>query len=102
MDSGPKHTSHSTSRFIFVNNINYCPTPPQSPDLIPIEMVWNDLKFNFGSIVSKLKNQADLVREINKWWLTKLEDLEYCKKKFDHLQRVIDMIIALCGRATGM
>ena len=102
MDSDPKHTRHSTSKFIFVNNINYCPIPPQSPDLIPIEMVWNDLKFHLCSIGPKLKNQADLVSEINKWWLTKLEDLEYCKKKFDHLQRVIDMIIALCGRATGM
>lgn len=40
MDNDPKHTSHSTRRFIILNNINHFETPPQSPDLIPIEMVW--------------------------------------------------------------
>lgn len=40
MDNDPKHTSHSTRRFIILNNIYHFETPPQSPDLIPIEMVW--------------------------------------------------------------
>ena len=31
MDNDPKHTSHSTRRFMILNNINHCPTPPQSP-----------------------------------------------------------------------
>ena len=39
MDSNPKHTSHSTKSFIILNNINHFETPPQSPDLMPIEMV---------------------------------------------------------------
>ena len=39
MDNHPKHTSHSTKRFIILNNINHFETPPQSPNLIPIEMV---------------------------------------------------------------
>ena len=39
MDNDPKHTSHSTKRFIILNNINHFETPPQSPDLMPIEMV---------------------------------------------------------------
>ena len=29
-------------------------------------------------------------------------DLDYCNKKFDHLPRVIDMCIAMAGRATGL
>ena len=39
MDNDPKHTSHSTKRFIILNNINHFETPPQSADLMPIEMV---------------------------------------------------------------
>ena len=39
MDNDPKHTSHSTKRFIILNNIDHFETPPQSPDLMPIEMV---------------------------------------------------------------
>jgi hypothetical protein len=40
MDNDQKHTSHSTRRFIILNNLNHFETPPQSPDLMPIEMVW--------------------------------------------------------------
>ena len=43
-DNDPKHTSRSSRRFLIANNINHFATPPQSPDLCPIEMVWNDLK----------------------------------------------------------
>ena len=39
MDNDPKHTSLSTKRFMILNNINHFETPPQSPDLMPIEMV---------------------------------------------------------------
>ena len=39
MDNDPKHTSHSTTGFMILNNINHFATPPQSPDLMPIEMV---------------------------------------------------------------
>jgi hypothetical protein len=31
--------SHSTKRFIIRNNINHFETPPQSPDLMPIELL---------------------------------------------------------------
>ena len=39
MDNDPKHTSKSTKQFMLLNNINHFETPPQSPDLMPIEMV---------------------------------------------------------------
>ena len=39
-DHDPKHTSHSTKRFMLLNDINHFETPPQSPDLMPIEMVF--------------------------------------------------------------
>ena len=39
MDNHPKHTSQSTKQFMLLNNINHFETPPQSPDLMPIEMV---------------------------------------------------------------
>ena len=40
MDKDPKHTCRSTQRFIILNDINHCMTPPQSPDLMSIEMVY--------------------------------------------------------------
>jgi len=51
MDNDPKHTSHSTRRFMLLNNINHFETPPQSPDLMPIEMV--SLNFKTETILNK-------------------------------------------------
>ena len=39
MCNDPKHTSNSTKRFMKMNVINHFETPPQLPNLIPIEMV---------------------------------------------------------------
>jgi len=39
MDNDPKHRSHSTESFMILHGINHFETPPQSPDLMPIEMV---------------------------------------------------------------
>ena len=50
-DNDPKHTSHSTKRFMLLNNINHFETPPQSPDLMPIEMV--SLNFKTETILNK-------------------------------------------------
>ena len=44
-DGDPKHTSYSSKRFMVMNGINNYPMPPESPDLNPIELVWNDLKY---------------------------------------------------------
>ena len=39
MDNDPKHTSESAVHFMQINDINHFPTPPESLDLMPIEMV---------------------------------------------------------------
>ena len=99
-DNDPKHTSHSTTRFLILNNINHFPTPSESPDIMPIEIVWNDIKFylkNDGS----LKSKKELLFHIKKFWKIKMNDLAYCNAKFDHILEVIDQIITACGRATG-
>ena len=63
MDNDPKHKSASTTRFLIRNDIRHFPTPPQSPDLMPVEMVWNDLKFYLCSKGRKIKSKNDLINE---------------------------------------
>ena len=41
MDNDPKHRSNSTSEWMKENKINHWPTPPESPDLNPIERIRN-------------------------------------------------------------
>jgi hypothetical protein len=101
MDNDPKHTSGSTREFLILNSINHCETPPQSPDLMPIEMVWNDLKYHLTHKCHCV-DEASLVREVKAWWNGKMNDLAYCNKKFDHIYKVIDRVVAFTGRASGL
>jgi transposase len=38
-DNDPKHISKATVKWMEDNQINHWPTPPESPDLNPIEQV---------------------------------------------------------------
>ena len=48
------------------------------------------------------RKKRELILRISRWLNSHKDDLDYCKKKFDHLERVIDMCIAMAGRATGL
>ena len=100
-DSDPKHTSNETRLFMLLNGINNYPMPPESPDLNPIEMVWNDIKYYLSKEV-RPKTKNELIEGIRTFWNKKRDDLDYCNEKIDHLYKVIDRIVALTGVATGL
>ena len=43
-DNDPKHCSKLARKFYEDEKINWWPTPPESPDLNPIENLWHELK----------------------------------------------------------
>ena len=53
--------------FIAEQKINYWPTPAESPDLNPIEMLWHELKCFLRRVV-KPSNKDELVRGIQQFW----------------------------------
>lgn len=59
-DNDPKHTSRRAQAFFEENNINWWCTPPESPDLNPIEDLWHELKFYLESKI-KPRNKQELV-----------------------------------------
>ena len=100
MDNAPWHTSRNTQRFIEDNGITYYPTPAQSPDFNPIELVWNDLKDFIRTEVQPV-NKAELIAGIHVFW-QRVVTVEYCNSKIDHLKTVLPRAIQLSGKPTGL
>jgi hypothetical protein len=100
MDNSKVHVSYSTKIYMFRNLINHFKTPAQSPDLNPIELVWNDLK-NYLVNEAQPNTVNDLVEGIKRFWNT-IVTIEYCNSKINHLNKVIQRVISLNGRATGL
>lgn len=96
-DNDPKHTSRRAKEFFENNNINWWRTPAESPDLNPIERVWNHLKQYLTHTV-RPKCKQDMIDGIKLFWKTKLT-VAQCAKYINHLHHVIPMVIAKNGEA---
>jgi len=87
-DNDPKNTSRRAQAFFKEQNINWWCTPPESPDLNPIESQ------------VKPRNKQKLVDGIKKFWGKKIT-LETCAKYIDHvLYQAIPAVVEAEGAAT--
>ena len=94
-DNDPKHVSRYTQMFFHHKRWK---TPPESPDLNPIENLWHELKeFIRREIKPTTKDQ--LVNGIKAFWAT--VDVAKCNKYINHLNKVVPKVIELEGDATG-
>ncbi len=78
--------------------INWWATPPESPDLNPIENIWANMK-HFLRTEIKPRTKDQLLMGIQKFW----EGLtpETCTKFINHLKKVIPAVIENDGKASG-
>lgn len=97
-DNDPKHTSRTALNFFQTHAINWWKTPPESPDMNPIENLWHELKENIRREV-KPTRQSELIVGIKRFWNT--VDVNKCKKYIGHLRKVIPKVIEVDGAATG-
>ena len=97
-DNDPKHTSRVAKDFFIQNNINWWRTPPESPDMNPIENLWHELKEYIRRDV-KPRNKEQLVDGITQFWAT--VDTHKCCRYIDHLKKVLPRVIERSGDATG-
>lgn len=97
-DNDPKHVSRSTRQWMEERNVNHWVTPPESPDMNPIENIWAALKHHIRRRV-KPRNQEELLNGIVEFWngLT----VEQCNKYIDHLYKVVPKVIEKDGNASG-
>ena len=97
-DNDPKHVSGHSQSWMKANKINWWKTPPESPDLNPIENLWHELKEYIRREV-KPTVKDELVKGIIDFWKT--VDQRKCTKYIDHLKKVIPRAIEVDGHATG-
>lgn len=93
-----QHTSRYAQRFMEVNGVRWWRTPPESPDLNPIELIWHELKEYIRGKV-KPATKEELVGGIRAFWKTVTP--EKCAKYINHLRKVIPKVVELKGGPTG-
>ena len=97
-DNDPKHCSKAARDFYSEAGINWWPTPPESPDLNPIENLWHELK-EYIRREKKPKTKQELIDGIKEFWATVTADK--CQRYIGHLKKVIPAVIECEGSATG-
>ena len=97
-DNDPKHCANYTRRYMAANNINWWPTPAESPDLNPIENIWGSMK-EFLRNSYKPRGLQELKLGIKEFWMKLTPDV--CTKYINHLQTVIPIVIEKHGGPSG-
>ena len=96
-DNDTKHTSKRSVAFFCQNGVNWFKTPPERPDLNPIENFWHEMK-EFLKREVKPHNKAELVVGIEQFWGS--VTAEKCRRYIRHLRKVIPHVIAEDGGAS--
>ena len=74
-DNDPKHSSNYAETWMAAKGVNRWKTPPESPDLNPIENLWHELKECIRHEV-KPKVKQELINGILVFWRT--VDIDKC------------------------
>ena len=97
-DNDPKHCSNHIDRFFTEHGILWWRTPPESPDLNPIENVWGSMK-QFLRTTYKPHNLESLKAGIQQFWNTLTPDV--CRRYINHLHKVVPKVIEVQGEPSG-
>ena len=97
-DNAPIHTAKIAKKWKSDNNIKSLPWPAQSPDLNPIENLWDELERQVRNHKPLPKNPNNLWEILQEEWL-KLDINKY-KNLVDSMPRRIEAVIINKGNPT--
>ena len=95
-DNDPKHMALNTRLWILYNTPKYLQTPPQSPDINPIEHIWDYLDKKIR--MRQISNKRDLQTALQEEWSNIPQSLT--AKLVDSMQRRLQAIIDANGYPT--
>ena len=95
-DNDPKHTANLTKQWFVDHNIKVLDWPSQSPDLNPIEHLWNEVDRHLRNLPSQITSKSDLWDKLQGVW--EGINLETCTKLIDTMpERIRDVLKANGG-----
>ena len=97
-DGAPCHRVRAVKDIMRENGWTMIDWPGNSPDLNPIENLWNFIKDNLEELY--LTKVDDLKREIVKYWCQVLNDTDYCQKVVASMPRRLQAVIDAGGSHT--
>ena len=98
-DNDPKHCSKLAQKTMADNGINWWKTPPESPDMNPIENLWHEIKYHLRQRV-KPRTKDELIDGIRTFWKTTITP-DKCRKYIGHVQCVLPEVVKRDGKASG-
>ena len=97
-DNDPKHISKKAKRWMEDNGINVLHWPPQSPDLSPIEHLWNHTKKELSKHPRQAKGVWEIWDRVAELWNN--IDPEVCQNLIESMPRKIQAVIRAKGSHT--
>ncbi|KAL4494399.1 hypothetical protein ABPG72_019809 [Tetrahymena utriculariae] len=101
-DGAPSHTSKKSKEWFEDTNIEILQNPSWSPDLNPIELIWNTMKQKFKQklIIKKFEDNSQLTQENIKEIVTEIwQDIDdnIIKQSISHTKKIMKQVIELQG-----
>ncbi|SJX63304.1 related to transposase [Sporisorium reilianum f. sp. reilianum] len=97
-DNNPKHTAKKTKKWFKDNNINIMKWPAQSPDLNPIEHLWQELKKRLAKYTTIAKSESKLFKHCEAEWAAIAP--ETCQNLIASMPRHLQAVIKAKGGNT--
>lgn len=97
-DNDPKHTSNAALKWLKTKKINTLDWPPQSPDLNPIEHLWEHLKRKLSDYESEPRGIHELWERVEAEW-DKIP-VEVCVNLIESMPRRIAAVLKSKGGYT--
>ncbi|CAB5191505.1 unnamed protein product [Rhizophagus irregularis] len=92
-DNDPKHTANKTYEWFKDNDVEILDWPAQSPDLNPIEHLWNEIDCRLRQLPGNITSKDDLWDKVQLVW--NQIDVDFCLKLIDTMpQRIKDVLRA--------
>lgn len=95
-DNDPKHTSNLVKDYLKEQVYQVMDWPPQSPDLNPIENIWQLLKIRLNEFETPPKGMNELYERVTKVWYDIIRK-EECQKVIDSMPKRIQQCIKAKG-----